>query len=355
MKTDRLDALRLKVLADNTAATKQTGRRWQSSSGPSLRRSSYASSSTTAERVAPVRRCSKQRGFDTIPILTWGSTEVGQWLESIGLSQKYRSAFTEIDGRSLLGLGLDDLDFLDVRAPADRKSILQAIANLNAAHTRGWTLRKFHANPPVANRRRQTVKPPTPPNLRHWSTIKPLVDENIVSPPEEFINSADRMTKRFLLDDETSGKMWTNGGGTLLEGSFDEVGQQKSFREAVAAWRGESQEATTKTCSCGDGAEDVATRKSAQQVADELAKRLDEAYAVETANLSRRKIEARDKLSERQRRRRQDSFSERRVDEEEDLQDEARSPRITLVESRLGCSEKAEDAGLSLGYTVTEA
>ncbi|CAM9370290.1 unnamed protein product [Ectocarpus fasciculatus] len=214
--------------------------------------------------------------FANKEVTRWGVGDTLGWLDSLGL-EKYRSVFqqNEISGTILLEVGLDDLDYMDVRVLAHRKRILKGIEDLR----RGGGKRALDANmpPPPApalellpnqttSSTTSSVKrdgkgartgegtgrggaaavatsqiaqddcrgvdrrfsPPSGGKKQHWSTIKPLSE-----------NQRD------------------GGGGlsppavNLADGQYDESAASSSFKDAVAEWRGEGK--CSKTTSATEG------------------------------------------------------------------------------------------------------
>ena len=244
----------------------------------------------------------------------WTPKEVGDWLKSIGLAE-HRTTFekNQISGSELLDLGLDDLDYLKVTALAQRKKLVKAIADLAPSYE------------PL---------PPEPPKT-HWSMVKPLADEQPPNPQTVVVNACDHKT---LAD---SPGAWanptSNGGGSLLDGTLDEDAEHDAFRKAVEAWRNASSKDTTSskdTSSSSKKTEMMTTtslwKKTAQDIADDLAKRLDVVHTSEIANLALRKAEAQERLDALTQ-----SLTEA-ADEPETETEPQHHPRICLVSSTLG-------------------
>lgn len=286
---DRLDSLRAQMCRERERREQPLGG-WQSAkvdTGSLLAYGREARSRAITTRSKP-NRGRQPSSFASVDIMSWGTNDVCDWLEAIELGQ-YREMFQAkmITGEQALALGLDDLDYLEIRAVAHRKKLLKAVADLNAAHARRLTLRAFAQNepPPEPASDSQVRKPPTPPVKRtHWSALLPLADNGKPdSPPSSLLT--------------TGSTVWHNpkvARGSLLDGEVDETAERLAFQRAVEDWRRGvvSVEASTGS-SINAG---IAPPKSASQVATELAERLDRIYTAETQVLAQRKKEAQERL-----------------------------------------------------------
>ncbi|KAH8054261.1 hypothetical protein JL722_8994 [Aureococcus anophagefferens] len=205
------------------------------------------------------------------------------------------SSANEIGGAELLDLGLDDLDYLEIKALAHRKKLLKGVAELNVANRNGQVLRALSRGddgPPTGLDGTSPLKPasvpadgrgpsprkarvggalgapapkdpfapgdayealpPSPPRSRrvaaevapakqplHWSAAAPLA-ETQVSGGALDVNGGDR-APRGLLDGAGAAGGWSNpadldvgGGSSLL---LDEQAEQEAFKRAVEQWR----------------------------------------------------------------------------------------------------------------------
>lgn len=128
----------------------------------------------------------------------WECRDVISWLEStIGLIQ-YRDVFEKnhINGKVLLEMGGDDLDFLNIRFPAHRKIILKGVD----------VLKKLPMKKKI-----------------HWAEAACRAEQKARENPQGaqvMINSADQQQSI-----------------SLLHGTYDEAAQRRAFQEAVMAWR----------------------------------------------------------------------------------------------------------------------
>lgn len=227
-------------------------------------------------RLPPQKKSVDERGrteaarpnFENKEVSRWGVHDTLAWLDSLGLG-KHCGVFqqNEISGPILLEVGLDDLDYMDIRVLAHRKLILKGIELLR----RGRRLSNADTPPPPAptssllpkkpsrsgdyndsgsfmrNAERETeVHAPEiseqqhgyhreeggnqrfSPGRRkklHWSAIKPLSENQT----QEDVNGSSLPAVNFA------------------DGQYDEAAAHSSFADAVAEWRGEGRHATTKT------------------------------------------------------------------------------------------------------------
>ncbi|CAN0085135.1 unnamed protein product [Ectocarpus sp. 8 AP-2014] len=217
--------------------------------------------SKAEQRVRP------SSAFASKEVARWGVGDTLGWLDSLGL-EKYKSVFqqNEISGTILLEVGLDDLDYMDVRVLAHRKRILKGIEDLRRG---GGKKRALDANMPP---------PPAPalellPNLTTSST---RVNRDEKGPRGERMGeggAAAETTSQIAQEDcrgvdsryspLSGGKKqhWSaikplsenqrDGGGlsppavNLADGQYDESAASSSFKDAVAEWRGEGKYSTT--------------------------------------------------------------------------------------------------------------
>merc|ERR1719399_1481169 len=131
----------------------------------------------------------------------WGVADVGAWLGRIGLERHAPTfASNEIDGPLLLELGLDDLDYMEVKVLAHRKALLKGVADLKRGGSGEVENRGGNANGSAGAGRPKQGKGV------HWSHVKPL-SENAVSGGAPPVNLAD--------------------------GAFDERANRKEFLDAL--------------------------------------------------------------------------------------------------------------------------
>lgn len=188
--------------------------------------------------------------FESKEVSQWGVGDTLQWLDSLGLRQ-HSGVFqqNEISGPILLEVGLDDLDYMDIRVLAHRKRILKGIEDLRRGRrgSCGADVPPPPAPPPPqlskgannssgcgSGRRGEVEKTGTTPistqpsgqdrsgvdhpssprstKIRHWSTVTPLSETQLKNDPPPAVNLAD--------------------------GRYDESAAHSSFAEAVAEWRG---------------------------------------------------------------------------------------------------------------------
>ncbi|CAM9577222.1 unnamed protein product [Ectocarpus sp. 4 AP-2014] len=210
--------------------------------------------------------------FASKEVTRWGVGDTLGWLDSLGL-EKYRSVFqlNEISGTILLEVGLDDLDYMDVRVLAHRKRILKGIEDLRRG---GGKKQALDAN----------IPPPPAPALEllpNQTTSSTRVKRDEKSPRGEGIEeggAAAETTSQIAqhcrgVDQRYSplsgGKKqhWSaikplsenqrDGGGlsppavNLADGQYNEFAASSSFKDAVAEWRGEGKYPTTRSATEG--------------------------------------------------------------------------------------------------------
>ena len=251
--------------------------------------------------------------FWDLPVLKWSVADCGDWLISLDLAQ-YRETFAtnEISGRELLELGLDDLDYMGVKVLAHRKRLLKGVAELCAAHRRGSVA------PPDPTFGRE--KPPAPPSSKvHWSAVPTLQEQNPDAPnpaphaPQRLADAGGMFSlggvEAEVLDEAAERRafqeavaQWRSGnappsppspvkcGGSLLDGEYDEAAEQAAFQEAVAAWRTRGAPPEPRATASSPKKLNPVGR-TANDVADELARQLDAMNAEAEAALRRRRME----------------------------------------------------------------
>ncbi|CAM9102802.1 unnamed protein product [Scytosiphon promiscuus] len=209
----------------------------------------------STDRCAPAARPS----LESKEVSQWGVADTLEWLDSLGLG-KHKDVFqqNEISGPILLEVGLDDLDYMSVRVLAHRKRLLKGIEDLRRG---GKSINPDKPPPPAPtpilvrrrssssesiDRERRTEQATTAvitasaqrchENIRgdhaslspgrrkqHWSTIKPLADEQT---EERGYNSSPLPAN-------------------LADGQYDEVAAHSDFADAVAEWRGARKTSST--------------------------------------------------------------------------------------------------------------
>ena len=309
--------------------------------------------------------------FWDLPVSKWSVADCGDWLISLDLAQ-YRETFArnEISGQELLELGLDDLDYMGVKALAHRKRLLKGVAELCAAHRRG----AIAPQDPTFGRER----PPAPPasSKVHWSAVPTLAEQNPDAPnpaphaPQRLADSGGMFSfgnaEAEVLDEAAERRafqeavaQWRSGnappsppreqcGGSLLDGEYDEAAEQAAFQEAVAAWRtrGAPPEPRENTSS---PKKLNTVGRTASDVADELARQLDAMNAEAEAALRRRRLEVEAAAAasraevERLRAVANEPLVLEAVDSEDEVEDAPQSCRVEHVTTALG-SNGADEA-----------
>ena len=382
---ESLNALRAQMRQEKErreAEPRPGGTRWGSASvkkgslgrsyGKDVRKKLEQRTASGQGRAAASRRDGR---FWDLPVQRWSVADAGDWLVSLDLAQ-YGETFArnEISGRELLDLGLDDLDYMGVKALAHRKRLLKGVAELCAAHRRG----AIAPQDPTFGRER----PPAPPasSKVHWSAVPTLREQNPDAPnpaphaPQRLADAGGMFSfgnaEAEVLDEAAERKafqeavaQWRSGnappsppspvkcGGSLLDGEYDEAAEQAAFQEAVAAWRTrgappkprESASSPKKLNSVG---------RTANDVADELARQLDAMNAEAEASLRRRRLEAEASLAEVERLRAAatEPLVLEAVDSDSSVGDAPQSCRIVHETTALG-SNNADEAA----YFVDEA
>ena len=310
--------------------------------------------------------------FWDLPVSKWSVADCGDWLISLDLAQYCQTfASNEISGRELLDLGLDDLDYMGVKALAHRKRLLKGVAELCAAHRRGCAA---PADPTFGRER-----PPAPPasSKVHWSAVPTLAEQNPDAPnpaphaPQRLADSGGMFSfgnaEAEVLDEAAERRAfqeavaaWRSGdnqappsppspvkcGGSLLDGEYDEAAEQAAFQEAVAAWRtrGAPQQKPREATSSPKKLNTVG--RTANDVADELARQLDAMNAEAEASLRRRRREAEASLAEVERLRAAatEPLVLEAVDSDSDVGDAPQSCRIVHETTALGSNHADEAA-----------
>ena len=382
---ESLNALRAQMRQEKErreAEPRPGGTRWGSASvkkgslgrsyGKDVRKKLEQRTASGQGRAAASRRDGR---FWDLPVQRWSVADAGDWLVSLDLAQ-YGETFArnEISGRELLDLGLDDLDYMGVKALAHRKRLLKGVAELCAAHRRGCAA---PADPTFGRER-----PPAPPasSKVHWSAVPTLQQQNPDAPnpaphaPQRLADAGGMFSlggvEAEVLDEAAERKAfqeavaaWRSGnappsppspqkcGGSLLDGEYDEAAEQAAFQEAVAAWR--TRGAPQKPREATSSPKKLNTvGRTANDVADELARQLDAMNAEAEASLRRRRMEAEASLAEVERLRAAatEPLVLEAVDSDSSVGDAPQSCRIVHETTALG-SNNADEAA----YFVDEA
>ncbi|CAH0373204.1 unnamed protein product [Pelagomonas calceolata] len=373
---ESLNALRAQMRQEKERrdAAPRGGTRWGSAAvkkgalgrsyGKDVRKKLEQRTASGQGRAAASRRDGR---FWDLPVQRWSVADAGDWLVSLDLAQYCETfASNEISGRELLDLGLDDLDYMGVKALAHRKRLLKGVAELCAAHRRGAVA----PQDPTFGRE----KPPAPPSSKvHWSAVPTLREQNPDAPnpaphaPQRLADAGGMFSfgnaEAEVLDEAAERKAfqeavaaWRSGnappsppspvkcGGSLLDGEYDEAAEQAAFQEAVAAWRtrGAPPEPREKTSS---PKKLNTVGRTANDVADELARQLDAMNAEAEASLRRRRLEAEASLAEVERLRAAASepLVLETVDSDSDVEPAPQSCRVEHVTTALG-SNGADEA-----------
>ena len=201
--------------------------------------------------------CKASPTFHSKEVSRWGVGDTVEWLKSLGLG-KHAGVFqqNEISGPILLEVGLDDLDYMDVRVLAHRKCILKGIEDLrrgggrpcivdtppppapitpflpNVSNTSSSGRRTDGTgNEAVAISTQQSgdgraggdhPSSPVRRKKQHWSAVKPLAENPTKGDVQDSLSSVN-----------------------LADGHYDEAAARSSFADAVAEWRGEGRNSTT--------------------------------------------------------------------------------------------------------------
>jgi hypothetical protein len=135
-------------------------------------------------------------------------------------------------------------------------------------------------------------------------------------------------------------------GGSLLDGEYDEAAEQAAFQEAVAAWRtrGAPQQKPREATSSPKKLNPVG--RTANDVADELARQLDAMNAEAEAALRRRRLAAEASLAEVERLRSAaaEPLVLEPVDSDSSVGDAPQSCRIVHETTALGSNDADEQA-----------
>ena len=382
---ESLDALRAQMRQEKERrdAAPRGGTRWGSAAvkkgalgrsyGKDVRKRLEQRTPSGHGRAAASRRDSR---FWDLPVSKWSVADCGDWLISLDLAQYCKTfASNEISGRELLDLGLDDLDYMGVSVLAHRKRLLKGVSELCAAHRRGCAA---PADPTFGR------APPAPPSSKvHWSAVPTLQQQNPDAPNPSLMMASDRAPQRLadaggmfslggveaeVLDEAAERKAfqeavaaWRSGdnqappsppqkcGGSLLDGEYDEAAEQAAFQEAVAAWRTrgappEPREATSSPKKLNT------VGRTANDVADELARQLDAMNAEAEASLRRRRLEVEAAAAasraevERLRSAAAEPLVLEPVDSDSDVEPAPQSCRVEHVTTALGSNGADEQA-----------
>eukprot|EP00750_Incisomonas_marina_P012122 INCI16585.2.p1 GENE.INCI16585.2~~INCI16585.2.p1 ORF type:complete len:551 (-),score=121.31 INCI16585.2:314-1966(-) len=212
----------------------------------------------------------------------WSQAEVGQWLTSIGLPQ-YKTVFHEnaIDGAVLVEMGTEDLDYLNIKALGHRKMILGGLAEIRvdkSAATSSASASSQASRQAPAPQQKEPLKP-----RKHWAVAaaenQRRIDERGGLPPVQAAGTADTPLNQGHYDEAAQSALFQqsvmewrkaraaakaaeagasepstkevapskltvgpdgaalDGGGSLLQGKYDEEEQSRLFKESVMQWR----------------------------------------------------------------------------------------------------------------------
>lgn len=211
----------------------------------------------TRERVENPAASVARPTFESKEVSRWGVGDTVEWLKTLGLG-KHAGVFqqNEISGPILLEVGLDDLDYMDVRVLAHRKCILKGIEGLRrgggrpcivdtppppapippvlpkTTNTSGsWRFTEGAESEATATSTLQGSDGSAGGDYRssftrrkkqHWSTVKPLAENPTMGDAKDGLSSVN-----------------------LADGHYDEAAARSSFADAVAEWRGEGRNSTT--------------------------------------------------------------------------------------------------------------
>jgi len=175
--------------------------RWKASSVEIALRHSFASNSRKPRKVA--KKKATLRG-DECP--TWTKEEVKLWLKSLGLEDISPIVEeNEINGELLLEIGLDDLDYMGIKALGHRKTLLKEISRLR--NCLGINQGQVKPTPAVALKEAKTV----------------MLDE--VAEHEAFRRAVEEWRRGFQDQKPETSEISV------------ETKEQDAFKEAVNRWR----------------------------------------------------------------------------------------------------------------------
>jgi len=214
----------------------------------------------------------------------------------------------------------------------------------------------------------------------HWSAVPTLAEQNPDAPnpaphaPQRLADGGGMFSfgnaEAEVLDEAAERKAfqeavaaWRSGnappsppspvkcGGSLLDGEYDEAAEQAAFQEAVAAWRTRGAPPQPRESTSSPKKLNTVGR-TANDVADELARQLDAMNAEAEASLRRRRLEAEASLAEVERLRAAASepLVLEAVDSDSSVGDAPQSCRIVHETTAIGSADADEAA-----YFVDEA
>ena len=223
----------------------------------------------------------KKKKKKVIPVHDWTISQVQGWLLHIKLSTEYGAIFKEhgVDGSVLLDMGLDDLDYLNIKKLAHRKAIVRSIGLLKknkVTSSVAGTMQDPYLATNDAFRDDNSSTNNDSEKKKHWSDIKPINENKVTNEGEcvpvnladgdfneesshaSFLDAVNSWRNGNVQEDEKEEGMWknpfvssssdvtqvpeSNTGGHLLSGTFDEEAQHAAFRDAVSAWRNGSEQ-----------------------------------------------------------------------------------------------------------------
>mmetsp|Transcript_28563 Transcript_28563/g.37396 ORF Transcript_28563/g.37396 Transcript_28563/m.37396 type:complete len:509 (-) Transcript_28563:116-1642(-) len=157
--------------------------------------------------------------FKDKTVNAWEVIDAIAWLETLNLG-RYGPAFqtNEISGPILLEVGLEDLDYMEIKMPAHRKLMLKAIESLKKhgryvplKQTQSPRIQQAESSSNAVGGEARSAKLDTEAKRVHWSEAKPLSENEIKGDGTVPVNLAD--------------------------GVYDERAAHESFLAAVNEWR----------------------------------------------------------------------------------------------------------------------
>lgn len=213
--------------------------------------------------------------------INWTPVQVQGWLTALGPAiARYSSSFAEneIDGRALLDLTPADLDYLQIKPLAHRKTILRGVEQLRNASQGPAGVAAMH----MQQQMQQQMQQPTSPghaanndgssggsNLVHWSHLQPLPE-----PPKggrvalEYAASGD--DSEVGTSNSAMGMGMGSDDGDLRAGHYDEAAEAAAFKAAVMAWRTANGKASSSSASSSSSSSSPPRQAPAQAQAHEV-------------------------------------------------------------------------------------
>lgn len=146
----------------------------------------------------------------------WSISDVSDWLSFLQLPA-YVPVFAtnEVDGRVLVDLSLEDLDYLNVTVLAHRKTLFKAIESIRASRVGSKGSEPPAPRPELLRSQSASKLPPAAVAVTktHWSQVPPLSDNEVSGKGGVLVNAAD------------------------YQEQLDREAEEAAFAEAVAEWR----------------------------------------------------------------------------------------------------------------------